>query len=68
VVLHARKLQQVTGFAQWLQKHGGLLQELAVHVVGGTLHARNNRSWRPAASAALTVALQQAEAAGRLQL
>jgi hypothetical protein len=70
VVLHARKLQQVTSFAQWLQKHGGLLRDVAVHVAGGVdiVHAHNKHGWRPAAVAALTAALQQAAAVGPLPL
>jgi hypothetical protein len=69
VVLHARKLQQVTCFAQWLQKHGSLLQELAVHVTGGSVYAHDNRGWRPAAAATVTTSMQQAAAAaGCLQL
>jgi hypothetical protein len=63
VVLHARKLQQVIGLAHWMQKHGGLLQELAVHVAGSRYESQYTRGWPPAAVAALAAALQQAAAA-----
>jgi hypothetical protein len=63
VVLHARKLQQVTDFAQWLQKHGGLVQKLAVHLAGGSVNVYSNRGWRPAEAEALTAAMQQATTA-----
>jgi hypothetical protein len=56
VVMHARKLQQVTDFAHWLQKHKNMLQTLAVHAVGGSSHTHNASGWRPAAEAALTAA------------
>uniref|UniRef100_A0A383W3M9 Uncharacterized protein n=1 Tax=Tetradesmus obliquus TaxID=3088 RepID=A0A383W3M9_TETOB len=68
VVLHARKLQQTTGFAQWLQKHGSLLQGLAVVWVGGNVYGHSRCFWRPAAAAAVAGALQAAAAAGCLQL
>jgi hypothetical protein len=72
VVLHARKLQQATCFAQWLQKHGGLLQELAVHVSGaswhGMVYSHTNKGWSQAAVAALTAATHATAAAGPLPL
>uniref|UniRef100_A0A383W0I8 Uncharacterized protein n=1 Tax=Tetradesmus obliquus TaxID=3088 RepID=A0A383W0I8_TETOB len=67
VVLHARKLQQVTGFAAWLQKHSSWLQELAVHAAGPWMNSKIT-CWHPAAAAALAAAMQQAAAGGRLQL
>uniref|UniRef100_A0A383WI33 F-box domain-containing protein n=1 Tax=Tetradesmus obliquus TaxID=3088 RepID=A0A383WI33_TETOB len=68
VVLHARKPQQAAAFASWLQKHGSLLQALTVQWVGGDRYCLSNATWRPAAEAAFIVAVQEAAAAGHLQL
>jgi hypothetical protein len=45
-------------------KHGGLLQELAVHMAGSSVYEHDDRGWRPTAAAILGLAMRQA--AGRL--